>query len=142
MFKEFKEFALKGSVLDLAIGVIIGAAFNSIVNSLVTDIISPLISLITGKLDFANRFIAISANHYNTIAEAKAAGVATINYGIFFNNIINFLIVAFVVFLMVKQINRLKRTPPPPEMHTKLCPFCQSQIPIKATRCPNCTSQL
>jgi large conductance mechanosensitive channel len=142
MFKEFKEFALKGNVIDLAIGVIIGAAFNGIVTSFVNDIISPILSLFTGRLDFANRFIAISTRHFNTIAEAKAAGIATINYGVFINALINFLIVAFVLFLIVKRINQLKRKAPPPESNTKLCPYCQSLISKKATRCPNCTSQI
>ena len=142
IFKEFREFAVKGNVVDLAVGVIIGAAFTGVVNSLVNDVISPLLSLLTGRLNFSNLFITISGAHYNTIAEAKAAGVATVNYGLFLNNVINFLIVGFVVFLFVKEINKLKRTPPKPEENTKLCPFCQSMVPIKATRCPHCTSEL
>src|SRR5581483_5124846 len=142
LLKEFREFAVKGNVIDLAVGVIIGAAFNTIVTSLVNDIISPLISLVTGKLDFSNRFIAVSSHHYNTIAEAKSAGVATVNYGLFINNAINLVILSFVIFFFVGQTNKMKRKAPPPESNTKLCPFCQTMISNKASRCPNCTSQL
>ena len=142
MLKEFKEFALKGSVLDLAIGVIIGAAFGKIVTSLVNDVIMPPIGLLIGKVDFSNLFIDLSGQHHNSVAEAKAAGAATINIGMFINNVIDFFLVALVVFLLVRQINRLKRTPPPPPPNTKDCPFCASAIPLKATRCPACTSQL
>jgi large conductance mechanosensitive channel len=142
ILKEFREFAVKGNVIDLAVGVIIGGAFGTIVTSLVNDLINPFLSLLTGKVDFAGKFIPLSDKHFNTIADAKAAGVPTVNYGLFINNIINFIIVAFVIFLMVKQINKLKRQPPPPEVNTKICPFCQSQISLKATRCPACTSTL
>jgi large conductance mechanosensitive channel len=142
MLKEFKEFALKGSVLDLAIGVIIGAAFGKIVTSLVNDVIMPPIGLLIGKVDFSNLFIDLSGQHHNSVAEAKAAGAATINIGMFINNVIDFFLVALVVFLLVRQINRLKRTPAPPPPNTKDCPFCASAIPLKATRCPACTSQL
>ena len=109
IFQEFKEFAVKGNAIDLAVGVVIGAAFNNIVNSLVNDIINPFISLFTGRIDFSNRFVALSREHFATIADAKAAGVATLNYGAFINNIIQFLIVSFVIFIIVKQINRLRR---------------------------------
>jgi len=142
MLKEFKEFALKGNVIDLAIGIIIGAAFTSVVNSFVNDILMPLIGLVIGKIDFSNMFISLNGQSYATIAAAKAAGAPTWNYGLFLNSVINFLIVAFVVFLVVKQINRLKREPAPAEPNTKECPFCLSAIPLKATRCPDCTSQL
>jgi large conductance mechanosensitive channel len=142
MLKEFKEFALKGSVMDLAIGVIIGAAFGKIVTSLVNDVIMPPIGVMIGKVDFSNLFIDLSGQHHNSVAEAKAAGAATINIGMFINNVIDFILVAFVVFLLVRQINRFRRTPPPPPPNTKDCPFCASAIPLKATRCPACTSQL
>lgn len=142
VLKEFREFAVKGSVVDLAVGVVIGAAFNSIVGSLVNDVINPVLGLIVGKINFSNLFIALSKTKFETIEAAKAAGVSTINYGTFINNIINFTIVAFVIFLFVKEINKLKRKPPPPEDHHKLCPFCQTIIPLKAARCPHCTSEL
>jgi large conductance mechanosensitive channel len=144
MLKEFKEFAMKGSLLDLAIGFILGGAFGKIVSSLVNDVIMPPIGLLLGKVDFASLFINLSGKSYATLAEAKAAGAATINYGIFLNVFIDFLIVALVMFLLVKQVNKLRRKPA--EAHavptTKECPFCFSVIPIKAVRCPNCTSQL
>jgi large conductance mechanosensitive channel len=142
MLKEFKEFALKGSVLDLAIGVIIGGAFGKIVTSLVNDVIMPPIGVLIGKVDFSNLFIDLSGQHHNTVAEAKAAGAATMNIGMFINNVIDFVLVALVVFLLVRQINRLRSAPPPPAPNTKECPFCASAIPMKATRCPACTSQL
>jgi len=143
MFKEFKEFALKGNVIDLAIGIIIGAAFNKVVQSLVTEIIMPPIGMIVGKVDFASLFINLSSTSYATLAEAKKAGAATINYGLFINTIVDFTIMAFVVFLMVKQINRLKRAEPAaPAPETKECPFCLTQVPLKATRCSQCTSTI
>jgi len=144
MWKEFKEFALRGSVLDLAIGIIIGAAFGKIITSFVTDILMPPIGLVLGRVDFANLFISLSGTPYATLADAQAAGAATINYGIFINTVLDFIIVAFVIFLLIRQINRMKRkeaaTPAAPT--TKECPYCFSTIPIKATRCPNCTSEL
>ena len=140
--KEFKEFAIKGNAIDLAVGVVIGGAFGTIVTSLVNDIINPILSLIIGRINFSNLFIALSTTHYNTIADAKAAGIATLNYGLFINNIINFVIIAFAIFLMVKQINKLKRQTPPTTPTTKNCPFCLTSVSIKATRCPACTSQL
>jgi large conductance mechanosensitive channel len=144
MIKEFKEFAVKGNVLDLAVGVIIGAAFGKIVSSLVDDVIMPPIGLLLGKVDFANLFWNLGDKPIATVAAAKAAGVPTINYGIFLNNVISFLIVAFVVFLIVKQFNRLRRQEPAPAAgpSTRECPYCFSAIPLKATRCPHCTSEL
>jgi large conductance mechanosensitive channel len=144
MFKEFKEFAMRGNVVDLAIGIIIGGAFGKIVTSFVSDVLMPPIGLLLGKVDFSNLFIGLSDKTYATLQEAKAAGAATINYGLFFNTILDFLIVAFAVFLLVKQINRLKRQeqPAPAAPTTKDCPFCLSSIPLKATRCPQCTSEL
>jgi large conductance mechanosensitive channel len=144
MMKEFKEFAMRGNVVDMAIGIIIGAAFGKIVSSLVNDILMPPIGLLLGKMDFSNLFVNLSGKTYATMAEAKAAGAATISYGIFINHIIDFTIVAFAVFLLVRQINRLKREPAavPAEPTTKECPYCMSQIPLKALRCPHCTSAL
>jgi len=142
MLKEFREFALKGNVIDLAIGIIIGSAFTKVVQSLVNDIIMPPIGLLVGKVDFSSLFWNLSGNTYQTLAEAKKAGAATINYGLFINNIVDFTIMAFVVFLMVRQINRLKREEAPPPVTTKECSFCLSKIPLAATRCPQCTSTL
>lgn len=148
MFKEFKEFAVKGNVVDMAVGIIIGAAFGTIVNSLVADIIMPPIGLLLGKVDFANLFLVLKDGTvpppYATVADAKKAGAVTLNYGLFLNTITSFLIVAFSVFLLVKNINRLKREKeaPPAAPTTKECPYCLSLIPLKAVRCPNCTSDL
>ncbi|GAB4479376.1 MAG: large conductance mechanosensitive channel protein MscL [Anaerolineae bacterium] len=146
MFKEFKEFAMRGSVVDLAIGVIIGGAFGAIVSSLVNDVLMPPIGLLLGNVDFSNLFINLSGGEYATLAAAQEAGAVTINYGVFLNTIINFLIIAFVLFLVVRGMNRMKRAEEAPaapaEPTTKECPYCFSTIPIKATRCPNCTSQL
>lgn len=143
MLKEFKEFAIKGNMIDLAVGVIIGGAFNSLVTSLVDNIIMPLISIVAGKLDFSNWFLALDGNHYATLAEAKKAGAATLNYGTFISGFINFIIMAFVVFLFVKGINSLRRkSEVPTAPTTKVCPFCKSEIAIDAKRCPHCTSEL
>ncbi len=142
MLKEFKEFAMRGNVLDMAIGIIIGAAFGKIVTSFVGDMLMPPLGLILGKVDFSNLFLNISGKPYGSLAEAKAAGAATINYGMFINNVIDFLIVAFVIFLIVRQINRWKKPAPAAPPATKDCPYCFSAIPIKAVRCPNCTSEL
>lgn len=142
MLKEFKAFAMRGNVLDMAIGIIIGAAFGKIVTSLVADILMPPIGLILGHMDFSNLFLNISGKSYASVAEAKAAGAATINYGVFLNNIIDFLIVAFAIFLLVRQINRWNKPAPAPAPTTKDCPYCATAIPLKATRCPNCTSEL
>lgn len=129
--------------MDLAIGIIIGGAFNSIVSSLVNDIIMPIFSLFTGNLDFTNWFIALDGKQYATLGEAQNAPVATINYGLFLSNILNFLIVAFSLFLIIRQINKMRaKNTPAPDPLTKKCPYCISDIPIKATRCPQCTSEL
>jgi large conductance mechanosensitive channel len=148
MFKEFKEFAIKGNVVDMAVGIIIGAAFVSIVNSLVNDIIMPPVGMILGNVDFTNLFFVLKEGKvpapYSALADAKAAGAVTLNYGVFINAIISFLIVAFAVFLMVSRINKLKREPTAsaPAPATKECPFCLSAVPLKAVRCPHCTSEL
>ena len=142
MFKEFKEFAMRGNVVDMAVGIIIGAAFGRIITSLVSDIIMPPIGKGLGQIDFSNLFINLSGKPYDTLAAAKAAGAATINYGVFINTVLDFLIVAFVIFLIVRQINRWNRPAPAAAPATKECTYCASSIPIKATRCPNCTSQL
>ncbi len=146
-FGEFREFIMRGNVLDLAIGIIIGAAFNSIVNSLVNDIIMPPIGLLLGRVDFSNLYINLSGQEYPSLAAAQEAGAATINYGLFINQVINFLIVALVIFLIVRQVNNLRRrmeTSPEetPSPTTKRCPYCFSEISIKATRCAYCTSEL
>ena len=142
MLKEFKEFAMKGNVLDLSIGIIIGTAFGAIVKSLVEDIIMPPIGLLLGNIDFTNLFLDLSGKAFPTLKAAKDAGAATINYGLFVNTVINFIIVAFVIFLLIRQINRMKKQPAPAAPNTKECQYCLSAIPLKATRCPNCTSQL
>ncbi len=143
-FGEFKKFALKGNMIDLAVGVIIGGAFNGLVSSLVNDIIMPALSLFTGKMDFENWFYAMDGKTYATIEAAKEAGAATINYGNFISGIINFIIMAFVVFMMVRTINKLKKDEPaaPAAPTTKKCPFCKTDIPLEATKCPHCTSAL
>ena len=141
MLKEFKEFALKGNMIDLAVGVIIGGAFNSLVTSLVENIIMPIL----GKIDFSNLFIALDGNTYKTLAAAQAAGASTVNYGLFITGLLNFIIMAFVIFMIVKAMNKLrsKTEKPVEEKPTKkICPYCQSEISIKASRCPHCTSQL
>lgn len=140
MLKEFKEFALKGNMIELAIGVIIGGAFNKIVTSLVNDIIMPFLSIFTGSLDFTNLFISLDGNSYDTITAAKEAGAATINYGTFISGVIDFLIMAFVIFVMVKQLNKLHKKPEEAPKE-KTCPFCKTKINIEATRCPHCTSE-
>jgi len=148
MFKEFKEFAMKGNVLDMAIGIVIGGAFGTIVKSLVSDVIMPPIGLLLGGVDFSNLFAIVKqgdpAGPYAALADAQAAGAVTVNYGVFFNNVISFLIVALAVFALVKSINAMRREEeaPPAEPTTKDCPFCATEIAIKATRCPNCTSEL
>ncbi len=142
MLKEFKEFALKGNVVDMAIGIIIGAAFGKIVTSLVSDVLMPPIGKLMGNLDFSNLFFALNGQTYASLAAAKAAGAPTVNYGLFINTVIDFVIVAFVIFLLVKQMNRLKREAPAAAPTTKECGYCLTAVPIKATRCPACTSEL
>lgn len=146
--EEFKTFAVKGNMMDLAVGIIIGGAFTAIVNSLVNDIINPLLGVFIGDIDFANLFIALDGNTYATLAEAEELGVSVFKYGSFISNVINFIIMALVVFILVKIINKLRTAGEkkveevPAEPTTKVCPFCQTEISIKATRCPHCTSAL
>ena len=143
MFKAFREFAMKGNVLDMAIGVIIGAAFGKIVTSFVTDVMMPPLGLLLGRMDFTNLFINLSGTSYASLADAKKAGAATLNYGLFFNTVIDFVIVAFVIFLLVKQVNRMRApAPAAPPAPTKACPLCTSAIPVAAKRCPQCTADL
>ena len=142
MLKEFKEFAMRGSVMDMAIGIILGAAFGKIVTSFVNDVLMPPFGLLLGKVDFSSLFLNLSGKSYASLGEAKAAGAATLNYGIFMNTVIDFLIVAFVIFLLVRQMNRLQKQPAPATPNTKDCLYCCSAIPIKAVRCPHCTAEL
>lgn len=146
MIKEFKEFIMRGNVIDMAVGIIIGAAFGSIVKSLVDDVIMPPIGLLLGRIDFSNIFVVLkdgaTAGPYATVAAAKAAGAVTMNVGVFINTIISFLIVAFAVFLLIKQVNRFKKEPPAADPATKECPFCLSSIPVNANKCAYCTSDL
>jgi large conductance mechanosensitive channel len=139
MLKEFKEFAMRGNVVDMAVGIIIGAAFGKIVNSFVSDILMPPIGVLLGKVDFANLFLNLSGKSYESLTSAKAAGAATLNYGLFLNTMVDFVIVAFAIFLLIRQVNRLKAKP---ELTTKECPYCLSKISLKASRCPHCTSEL
>ena len=142
--QEFKEFAMRGNVMDLAVGVIIGAAFQTIINSLVNDIINPILGIFTGKIDFSNLFLTLDGSHYETLDAAEKAGAAVFKYGSFISNVINFIIMALVVFCIVKFLNKLRKPAPeaPAEPTTKKCPYCMSEISIEATRCPNCTSSL
>ena len=142
MLREFKEFAMKGNVLDLAIGVVIGAAFGKIVDSLVKDLLMPPIGKALGGVDFSSLFITLGQGTYTTLKAAQDAGAATINYGLFLNAVVNFLIVAFALFVVVKGVNRMRREepPPPPPATSKLCPHCQMEIPLKAAKCGHCTS--
>ena len=143
MLKEFKEFAIKGNAIDMAVGIVIGAAFGKIVGSLVEDVVMPPIGTLLNHVDFSNLFLALNGGSYATVAAAKAAGAATLNYGIFLDTVINFLIVAFAVFLLVKQVNRWRPAPAPaPPQSTRECPYCLSSVALKATRCPACTSEL
>ena len=142
MFAEFKKFIMRGNVLDLAIGVIIGAAFGKIVTSLVNDIFMPVIGLALGKMDFSNFFISLNGQNFPTLAAAKAAGAPTLNYGLFINTVLEFLIIAFVIFLIVRWVNRILPPPPAPASSTKDCPQCFTKIPLQAKRCPACTSTL
>jgi large conductance mechanosensitive channel len=140
MFKQFRDFIMRGNVLDLAVAVIIGAAFGRIVTSLVSDILMPPLGLALKHVDFTNLFVDLSGGNHATLAEAKAAGDVTLNYGLFLNATIDFVIVAFVIFLIIQQANRLKKVPAAP--NTKECAYCHTTIPLAATRCPNCTSNL
>lgn len=145
MLKAFKDFALRGNVVDLAIGIIIGGAFSNIVSSFVSDILMAPIGLLLGNTDFSNFFINLSGERYDSLAAAEEAGAATINYGVFINTILDFIIIAFALFLIVHQINRLQRQKEeekPAEPTTKQCPYCMTEIPVEATRCPHCTSHL
>lgn len=142
MLKEFKEFAMKGNVVDLAIGIILGGAFGKIVSSLVGDVLMPPIGKLMGNIDFSGLFVALNGQTYATLKAAQDAGAPTINYGLFINTVIDFVIVAFVVFLLVKQVNRLKKEAPAAAPSTKECPYCLSQIALKATRCSSCTSEI
>ncbi len=144
MLKEFKEFAMKGNVLDMAVGIIIGAAFGKIVSSFVSDILMPPLGLLLGKVNFTNLFITLSGASAPTLDEAKKAGAVTLNYGLFINTCIDFLLVAFAIFILIKQVNRMRKPEPvpAPAVTTKDCPFCASAIPLKATRCPHCTSEI
>jgi large conductance mechanosensitive channel len=142
MFKEFKTFIMRGNVLDLAVGIIIGGAFGKIISSFVGDVLMPPIGLLLGKVDFSSLFLNLSGTSYPTLAEAKKAGAATLNYGLFINTIIDFVIVAFAIFLVVKQYNRLQKPAPAAAPTTKDCPQCCTAIPLAAKRCPNCTSTL
>jgi large conductance mechanosensitive channel len=141
VLKEFKEFALRGNVLDMAVGIIIGGAFGKIITSLVNDVIMPPIGLLLGRVNFNDLFFSIDGKPYATLAAAKAASAPTINYGMFLNNVLDFIIVAFAMFLMIRQFNRLM-PPAPVVVTTHECPFCASEIRLKATRCPHCTSEL
>jgi large conductance mechanosensitive channel len=141
MYKEFKEFIMRGNVVDLAVAVVIGVAFGRIVTSFVEDILMPPIGLALGGVDFSNLFINLSGKDYPSIAAAKAAGAATLNYGVFINNILNFLIIAFAIFLLIRSINRMQR-PAPAAPTTKDCPYCLSAVPLKATKCAHCTAEL
>ena len=149
MFKEFKEFAMRGNVIDMAVGIVIGAAFGTIVKSLVSDIIMPPIGLLLGKVDFSNLFAVLKqgetvAGPYTSLVEAQAAGAVTINYGVFISTLISFIVIAFAIFIVIRNMNKLKKkeVAPPAEPITKDCPYCLTSISIKATRCPHCTSQL
>lgn len=147
MLKEFKEFAMRGNVVDMAVGIIIGAAFGGIVKSLVADLIMPPIGLLLGGVDFSDIFVNLSGGEYASLAAAQEAGAATLNVGVFINTVLNFIIVAFAIFILIRAINQMKRKEEPepepePEPTTKDCPFCCSAIPIKATRCGHCTSEL
>jgi len=149
MFKEFKEFAMRGNVIDMAVGIVIGAAFGTIVKSLVSDIIMPPIGLLLGKVDFSNLFAVLKqgetvAGPYASLVDAQAAGAVTINYGVFIDTVISFTVIAFAIFMVIRSMNKLKRKEEvaPVEPTTKDCPYCLTSIPIKATRCPHCTSEL
>lgn len=144
MLKEFKKFAIKGNVIDLAVAVVIGGAFGKIVTSFVNDIVMPLVGRLVGGMDFSNYFIPLDGKEYASLAAAQEAAAPTLNYGMFIQNIVDFIIIAFAIFIAVKQINKLKKAeePAPVEVTTKECPYCFTEIPLAATRCPHCTSEL
>jgi large conductance mechanosensitive channel len=142
MLKGFKEFVARGNVMDLAVAVIIGGAFGKIVTSFVNDVLMPPVGLLLGGVDFQNLFLNLSGKRYATLAEAKTAGAATLNYGVFLNTVIDFLIVAFVIFLVIKQLERFKKPAPVAAPTTRRCPYCDTNISLKASRCPNCTSEV
>ncbi|HXE76291.1 MAG TPA: large-conductance mechanosensitive channel protein MscL [Candidatus Xenobia bacterium] len=142
MLKEFKEFAMRGNVLDMAVGIVIGASFGKIITSFVDDILMPPFGLLLGRMDFSNLFLSLTGQHYDSLAAAKAAGAATLNYGLFFNAVINFIIISFAIFLLIRQVNRLKRAQAAPAPSTRECPHCLMPIPLKASRCGHCTSAL
>ncbi|MGH7805806.1 MAG: large conductance mechanosensitive channel protein MscL [Candidatus Binatia bacterium] len=142
MLKEFRDFAMRGNVLDMAVGIIIGTAFGKIVNSLVTDIIMPPIGVILGEVDFSQLYLSLGSAAFPTLAEAQKAGAPTLNYGLFLNNILNFVIVAFAMFMLIRQMHRFLPKPPPPPASTKDCPRCAMPIPIRATKCGHCTADL
>lgn len=142
MLKEFREFAMRGNVMDMAVGIIIGGAFGKIVSSLVSDVIMPPIGMLLGKLDFSSLFVDLSGGGYPSLAAAKAAGAPTLNYGLFINSILDFVVVAFAIFFVIKQLNRLKKETPPPPPNTRECPECLSAIPKPARRCSHCTAQV
>lgn len=143
MWKEFRDFAMKGNIVDMAVGVVIGGAFGKIVTSLVNDIIMPSVGLLVGKIDFSNLFVTLGGGQYKTLAQAKAAGAATLNYGLFINNILDFLIIAFSIFMVIRQLSRFSRKKEEPKpVSTKKCKYCYSEIHIDATRCPHCTSEI
>jgi len=142
MIKEFREFVMRGNVLDLAVGIIIGGAFGKIVTSFVNDILMPPLGLLLGRVPFKDLFVSLNGQAYATLAAAQEAGAPTLNYGLFVSAIIDFLIIAFVIFLIVRQVNRLRPPAPPAPVTVKPCPYCLSNVPLAATRCPNCTSQL
>ncbi len=142
MLKDFKEFAMRGNVVDMAVGIVIGAAFGKIIASFVEDVLMPPLGRLIGKVDFSNMFMSLSGPHYDTLAASKAAGAVTLNYGVFLNTVINFLIVAFAIFLLIHQMNRIRRPAPAAAPATKECPYCLSVVALKATRCPHCTSEL
>ena len=146
MFKEFREFAARGNVVDMAVGLILGAAFGTIVKSFVDDVLMPPLGLLTGGLDFADQYVLLRAGDpagpYPSLEQAKAAGAVTVNYGLLVNSVVSFLLVAFAVFLVVRAVNRMRREEPAPPPDTKGCPFCKTDIPLGAVRCPHCTSEL
>jgi len=142
MFKEFKDFAMRGNVMDMAIGIILGAAFGKIISSFVADVIMPPIGLLLGKVDFSQLYINLSGTTYANLAEAQTAGAPVMKYGLFLNTVLDFVIVAFAIFMVVRQMNRLKKPVEPPPATTRDCPHCLTAVPLKATRCAHCTSDL